>query len=314
MRPKSTIVFVILAVLVMAGIAHGEPIPTGVASWYDSTTGNTSRAFSGGGEPVLNYQKADSSWDFIIDDWVQIGERQLWKSVRGNHRAWADSLGATIYAKGNHYLGMDPPKLGRFKKTDSSWTLLSEFEPDSVRVDGGTITYWGAYHGTHVRAVNNAKVFQVCTPYEFEFTQEFRDSAANMPAGFWQDALIATAIPLVVDSLNLTLHTRDGVLNWDIKGKPGSGHRRVIRLSGRCPEEPLRTQTFPSGHGWSFVVGVPISWNCSILPLPLDYRRVRLFTVPSLGTMTPRGRRISPLPINRLVGWLRRILAARWTR
>jgi hypothetical protein len=208
-----------LAACWAVGDVQSTPIPTGVASWYDSTTGKTSRAFSGGGEPVLNYQKANSTWDWIVDDWVPIGERQLWKSVRGNHRAWADSLGATIYAKGEHYLGMDPPKLGRFKKTDSSWTLLSEFEPDSITVAEGTITYWGAYYGVNISAVNNAKVFQTCTPYEFTFTQAFRDSAANMPAGFWQDALIATAIPLVTDSLNLTFHTKDGIVNWDIKGK-----------------------------------------------------------------------------------------------
>ena len=98
----------LVTVAVLTGAAASAqaqaPTPIGPSSWQKAN-GDLQHAMGMGGAPVLNYQIDDSTWDYIVDDWVSaLGDAKVWKSVRGNHRVFADSTGAAIYARGEHYL------------------------------------------------------------------------------------------------------------------------------------------------------------------------------------------------------------------
>ncbi len=214
--------FLLCAVILVAltGAAGAQaPIPIDASSVIDSV-GAIHRSIGPGGPPVLHYQKGDNSWDFIVDDWVQVGGRQVWKSVRGNHRVFADSTGAAIYARGNHYLGTQTTHLVKFKKADSTWVTLRASLPDSVRTSGRKIVFHGIFPGVDKKLVNNAKVFRSYAE-TFVFHQEARDSLAAW--GPWTGYLLGTATRLSTDSLNLTLRDVEGVFSVGPTGRMVDG-------------------------------------------------------------------------------------------
>lgn len=217
MKKSPFLVVLILAVLSMGGEGWAQnQVPIGVAAWRDTVTGAVSRAMGPGGAPTLNYLRSDSTWDWIVDTWAQVGDRQVWKSVRGNHRVFADSTGAAIYAKGNHYLGTQTTHLVKFDKSDSTWATLRASLPDSVRTSGREIVFHGIFPGIDKKLVNNAKVFQQYAE-TFVFHQQARDSLAAW--GPWTGYMLGTATKLTTDSLNLTLRDAAGVFGIDVTGR-----------------------------------------------------------------------------------------------
>lgn len=212
---------VLCLILLLGGEAWAQaPTPIGPASWVKAD-GRIQRAVGpGGSTPTLNYQKGDGSWDYIVDEWVQVGDAQIWESVRGNHRVYADSTGAAIYAKGDHYLGTKTTHLIKFKKSDSTWTTLHTVNPDSVTMSGRTITFWGISPGINKTLTNNAKMLQSYTE-QFEFTQVARDWLATK--GPWANRLFGTATKLTVDSLNLSLRDAAGVFGINTTGRMVDG-------------------------------------------------------------------------------------------
>ncbi len=206
----------LIAILVaLTGAAGAQaPTPIGPASWK-KPNGDIQRAMGMGGAPTLNYWDG-TQWDEIVDDWVQVGAKQVWKSTRGNHRVFADSTGAAIYAKGNHFLGISPGPLVKFDKSDSTWVTLKPSVPDSVSISGRTITFHNVYPHMDLRLVNNAKVFRRFA-YQVVFHQQARDSLAAW--GPWTGFLLGTAMKLNVDSLNLTLRGVAGVFGLNATGR-----------------------------------------------------------------------------------------------
>jgi len=201
-----------VALLWAAGAYAQAPTPIGPSSW-DNADGTQTKVM---GSPVFNYQVDDTTWDYIVDEWVQVGQRQVWKSVRGNHRVFADSAGNAIYAKGNHYLGTGTKALVKFDKFDSTWVTLKSSLPDSVRLNGTTITFYGIFPGVNKVLRNNAKVFRSYSE-TFEFTQDARDSLTTW--GPWSGYLLGTATKLNADSLNLSLRDALGVFGIDATGR-----------------------------------------------------------------------------------------------
>lgn len=190
-----------LAVVLWAAGAMAEKVPTGLASWEDSETGAITRAVGiEGGIPICNYQKEDSTWDDIVDDWVQIDDT-LWKSVRGNHSLYANATGRSRYAKGNHHLELETKWLIQFDKSDSTFEILWTASIDSMSVSGATITYHGIFPGVNKRLHNQAFADQRYNE-EYEFTQEARDSIGAK--GPWSGHLLGTATRLYTDSLNIS--------------------------------------------------------------------------------------------------------------
>lgn len=267
-------------VLLLGATALADPIPIGISSTYDSTTGKTSRSIGPGGEPTLNYQK-DGVWDFIVDDWVQVGNKQIWKSVRGNHRVFADSTGAAIYAKGNHYLGTQTTHLIKFNKADSTWQTLKSSLPSSVTTSENTITFHNIFPGVDKSLRNNAKVLQQYAE-TFIFHQEARDTIATY--GPWTGYLLGTATRLNVDSLNLSWKDAAGLFDITSAGRMTDGwikgmdadtmvwtiaqtylhtansvtsivvHKRVVLIGGNpyLVElfNPVPTASYPDGDIW----------------------------------------------------------------
>lgn len=268
--------------LLLTGTALADPTPIGPASWVNSDSSIT-RAMGMGGTPTLNYQKADSTWDFIVDDWVQVGNKQIWKSVRGNHRVFADSTGAAIYAKGDHYLGTKTTHLIKFDKSDSTWQTLKTNMPDSVTMSGRTITFHNIFPGVDKRLVNNAKGFKMFAE-QFILHDEARDTIATY--GPWAGYLLGTATQLNVDSLNLLWKDAAGLFDITSAGRMTDGwikgmdadtmvwtiansylqttdsttsivvHKRIVLLGG-TPYlvelfNPVPTASLPDGDIWHY--------------------------------------------------------------
>ncbi len=211
--------------LIGNNIALGQKIPIGVAAWKDTVTGKISRGFGPGGEPALNYQKSDSSWDTIVDDWVQVGNRQIWRSVRGNHRVFIDSTGAAIYAKGNHYLGIKTTHLIKFNKADSTWVTLKSLDPDSISILGNTVTFHNIFPGIDKCLINNPKIFRQYME-RFIFHQEARDSLAGWTP--WANRLLGVATRLSVDSLNLSWKDATGIFDITTTGRMATGWIKAV--------------------------------------------------------------------------------------
>jgi hypothetical protein len=277
---KTTLVLLAI-VLLLGATAWGQPVPIGPASWINSDSSVT-RAIGMGGTPTLNYQKSDQTWDFIVDDWVQVGNRQVWKSVRGNHRVFADSTGAAIYAKGNHYLGTQTTHLIKYNIGTKTWQTLKTNMPDSVTMSGRTITFHNIFPGIDKRLVNNAKVFQRYAE-TFIFHQQARDTITTA-YGPWTGYLLGTATRLNVDSLNLSWKDAAGLFDITSAGRMTDGwvkgidadtmvwtiaqsylqtedsttsivvHKRIVLLSGNpyLVElfNPVFTASLPAGDIW----------------------------------------------------------------
>lgn len=197
-----------------------QTVPIGVAAWQDTITGQISRAFGCGGQPTLNYQKADSTWGCIVDKWIQVGDRQIWRSEQGKHRVYADSTGAAIYAVGNHYLGTETTHLIKLKLGDSTWQTIRSALPDSITTEGNRITFHNIFPGVDKRLKNNAKIFRKYTE-EFIFYQEARDSLVAW--GPWSGYLFGTATRLNVDSLNLSWKDAAGIFGITNAGRMTDG-------------------------------------------------------------------------------------------
>lgn len=210
----------LLIFLLLPVSAWAQLVATGPSTWTDTVSGRNYNNMGPGGNPILCYQQADGEWDFIVDDWVQVGQRQVWKSVRGNHRVFVDSTGEAIYAKGNHYLGTKTTHLIKFDKSDSTWQLLKASLPDSLTMRGRNVTFHGIYPGIDKRLTNNAKVFREYAE-TFIFHQEARDSLATW--GPWAGYLLGTATRLNVDSLNLSWKDAAGLFDIDITGRTTDG-------------------------------------------------------------------------------------------
>lgn len=210
----------LLILLLLPVSAWAQLKATGPSTWTDTVSGRNYNNMGPGGRPTLCYQKADGEWDFIVDDWVQVGQRQVWKSVRGNHRVFVDSAGNAIYAKGNHYLGTKTTHLIKFNKSDSTWQLLKASLPDSLTMQGRTVTFHGIYPGVDLVITNNPKVFRELS-HMFVFHQEARDSLATW--GPWAGYLLGTATRLNVDSLNLSWKDALGLFDIDIGGRTTNG-------------------------------------------------------------------------------------------
>ena len=208
----------------LTGAAMAEPIPTGSNVYYDSTTGNYTLSLGPGGVPRLNYHDGQR-WVKIVDDWVQVGDRQIWKSVIGGHRAWADSTGAAIYAKGNHYLGTETTKLIKFSKADSTWEVLYSSDPDSITVARNYIVFHGIFPGVDKWLTNNPKVFENYTE-QYIFSQGARDSLADH--GPWTNHFVGTVTKLGTDSLNVTWEDIEGTFDIDVAGRTTSGYVEAL--------------------------------------------------------------------------------------
>lgn len=204
-------------VLILGATAHAQLKATGMATWEDTVVGTKYGAFGPNGTPTLCYQKDDGVWDFIVDGWEQIGKRQLWKSVRGNHRVYADSTGAGHYAVGNHHLGTKTVQVGKFNLSDSAWTpIWAGLTPESILVQGHAVAFYDIAPGVDKVLLNNAKVFREYTE-QYHFRQEARDSLANY--GPWSGYLLGLATRLNVDSLNLSLHDAAGAFGITEQGR-----------------------------------------------------------------------------------------------
>ena len=210
------ILLTLCALVLLAAVVQAQEAPVAIgARSYLKADGKVQRMMGMGNSPV-NYQDTDSTWDYIVDDFVQIGDRQIWKSVRGNHKLWADSTGAAIYAKGNHYLGTETTQLIKFNTADSGFVTLKNSVPDSITVNGPTITFHNIFPGVDKQLVNRPKIFRRYTE-TFIFHQEARDSLATW--GPWSGRLLGTATKLTVDSLNLTLHDIAGAFDINTTGR-----------------------------------------------------------------------------------------------
>lgn len=224
-----------LALLWGAGVAVAELVPTGPSSWTNTETGKTSRAFwNAPTPPAICYQDTAGTWQFIEDDWQQIGQKQAWKNLQGPHRMWCDSTGQVIYAKWGggqwHYLGMKPPILIKFNKADSSYDVLATMATDSISVAGGVVTFHDAFtSGIDVQIVNRGKVFQNCSPYRFIFHQAGRDTLGDH--GPWGNRMVGTSTRLVIDSLNVPLRNGEDTLVIDENGVIIDGPLGIGNLS-----------------------------------------------------------------------------------
>lgn len=202
--------------LVLVGGCFGQIKPTGVATWVDTVAGTSHGAFGPAGVPTLCYQDDQDEWHFIDDNFEQVGESQTWKSTAGNHRVFADSSGAAIYAVGDHYLGTETTHLIKFNTADSSWEILAVSDPDSVTTDGNRITFWGLFPGVDKQLQNNPKVFRRYNE-TFIFSQAAREwLAGEVP---WSKRLLGTVTKLDVDSLNLSLSDIAGQFDIDTLGR-----------------------------------------------------------------------------------------------
>jgi len=206
--------------LLLVGVSFAELVPTSVSTWRDTEANRDYYTWGVGGPPVLCYQDDQNEWQFIRDEWVQVGESQIWKSVKGNHRVFADSTGAAIYAVGNHYLGTKTTHLIKFDKTDSTWETLRAVDPDSITVYDNKIKFWNILPGIHKICQNTSKVWQTYSEV-FEFTQMARDSLATW--GPWTNKLLGTATKLSTDSLNLTWADIIGNFTIDETGRGTDG-------------------------------------------------------------------------------------------
>ena len=205
--------------ILLTGTAMAETVPIGPASWRNSDNSIT-KVIGPGGEPTFNYQKADGMWDFIIDDWMQVGDKQVWKSVQGNHRVFADSTGAAIYAKGEHYLGTETIGIIKWKISDSTWTMKASAMPDSVTMRNRTITFHNIFPGVDKQLVNNPKAFKMYAE-TFIFHQAGRDTIATY--GPWAGYLLGTVTRLNIDSLNLSWQDAVGHFNITDTGRMTDG-------------------------------------------------------------------------------------------
>jgi hypothetical protein len=201
--------------LCLSSLALAQLKATGPATWQDTVAGTSHGAFGLGGVPVLCYQTGEDTWDFIKDEWVQVGDAQIWKSVKGNHKVFADSSGKARYQVGNHKLGTNTTHLVKFKIADKSWEVLKTSDPDSVTMSGNKIRFWGIWPGVDKEISNNAKVMERYTE-TFYFHQEARDSLGDW--GPWGGRLVGTATKLNVDSLNLDLSDTAGSFDIDSMG------------------------------------------------------------------------------------------------
>lgn len=203
-RFRVMVVCLALAVLCAAGMAQGQESVLGTpverAQWI-RPDGKMQYVMGPRSDPAFNYQRDDGTWDACNDDWVQAGTKQVWKSIRGPHRIYADSTGAAIYAKGQHYLGTKTTHLIKFNKLDSTWVTLRAAAPESITVAGPEITFHDIFPGIDKTLLNRAKITGVYQEI-FAFHQNARDSLAAW--GPWTNRLLGTATRLGVDSLNLS--------------------------------------------------------------------------------------------------------------
>ena len=195
-----------------------EHTPIGKNRWL--RTDGSVRAVMAPGDISLTYQKADSSWDDVVNDWVQIGTKKRWKSIRGHHRVFADSTGAAIYSKGGHFLGTKTTQLIKFNKLDSTSVFLKSSLPDSVTFSDNAITFHGIFPGVDKQLVNDPFFFEEYRE-TFIFHQEARDSLATW--GPWVNRLLGTVTRLDTDSLNLSLRDASGLFNITSTGRETDG-------------------------------------------------------------------------------------------
>ncbi len=210
----AAVVYGLLAIVQLAGVARAAPVATGPSSWRDSETGKVRRAV-GPGTPI-NYQRDDGVWERIDPRWT-MQTPSTWGVVKGKHHVRADAAGGAEYivrsSSRRYILGTKTTRLILVDMADTSWSHYEWLAGRGGVIRGNRLAYTNTVPGLDKVLIYEPDAYREHFIFDMGL---LRKASAVGTKG--QSLMLGTATRLELDSLGLRLTANGSDISFEGKG------------------------------------------------------------------------------------------------